>query len=286
MKNCWIFLIIISFMSLISCSKKDETYNDSTKLILNISIDNRTRISKQSFEKGDKIGFYLVNYVNNMPGILGNILNTEKVNIEYEYNGTFWNAPDGEEIYLNNTYSDLYAYYPYDYEMNRTNEKMNLAAYPFSIQTDQSSSLIENDFLWSKVTKLNNENSEAQVIFQHLMGRCEINLKFNDSIEKPEDPNLKIHNTKTHCTINLRVGEVFAIDGNEIIHPQKNSKTNTGFDKTYDVILIPQIIEKGTPFFSVNIDNYTLIYELEEDLTISSQELYVFNMTVGSAQLP
>ncbi|MDU1889926.1 MAG: fimbrillin family protein [Dysgonomonas sp.] len=278
-------LFLVSVLSFASCTNDDKD-SDIVALNLNVSIDNRQRISKQAFTDGDRIGLYLVNYTNDNPGILGDVFATRYFNSEYILNGAGWYANDGKEIFMSNAYSDLYAYYPYDPEMSKTSDKMNLTAYPFRIQTEQSASSTQSDFLWAKTPKLSVLDPQAIIIFKHLMSRFEINLKFNNQSEIPSDPQLKIYNMQTFCTINLRTGITSPAGEVSVIKPYRTSNTTEGFDFTYDVIIVPQFIMGGTPLFSVTTDNSTLIYETENDITVTAQNIYTFNMTVGTAQTP
>jgi len=271
---------------LTACSKDDDRNYDTVALNLNTSIDNHLRISKQLFTDGDLIGLYIVNYTNDTPGILGDVFATKYFNAGYIFNQAVWRPDDGhgQEIYLGEVYSDLYAYYPYDPEMSKSTDKMNLSAYPFRIETEQNSTSSQSDFLWAEVSRLSAEDPYANVIFRHLMSRVEINLKFNDQAEIPSDPQLKIYNTQTLCFINLRVGEASPAGEVKVIYPYRVLKTAEGFDFTYDVVIIPQFIAKGTPLFSITSNDSTLIYETASDITVLPQNIYTFNMTVGTAQ--
>lgn len=273
-----IYILLVITM-LISCSEHEDD-SPNVPLRLNISIYNQPRISKQAFQNGDKVGLYLVDYVDQVPGILGNVFQTRYFNIEYRLDNGGWYAADGQEIYMNGNFSDLYTYYPYDPEMSRVSGKMDLTAYPFSIETEQSDLSDANDFLWAKSSLLSASDAQANIIFRHLMSRIEVNLDFNDGMEIPDDPQFKIYNTQTSCTINMRTGAVQPNGEAGTILPHRLSNADAGFDVTYNAIIIPQVIPQGTPLFSVTTNNQTLIYETESELTILPQNIYTFNMTI------
>lgn len=277
--NYTIFLFICLFI--MSCSDDDNKHQGNIALELNISVYNSPRISKNDFQTDDQVGLYLVDYTaDGIPGILGNLFNTRYVNVAYIYNSTNWYADDGQEIFVTGNYSDLYAYYPYDPEMSKTPNKMNLGAYPFSVETDQRNFSAPSDFLWAKVSLLSAADPQANIIFRHLMGKFEINLKFDNPSELPSDPQLRIYNTQISSTINLRTGVVSPVGETKVIDPYKIPDTNTGFDFTYNAIVVPQFLPQGTPLFSVTTNGATLIYETESDITIVPQNVYTFNMSV------
>jgi len=275
---------LIPFIGLIPIScNSDDDHPETKELILHTSI-NETRVSKLTFSKGDEIGVFLVDYINGSPGELGGISNAESMNIRYTYTGDNWFPPSGEEPLLGETISDLYTYYPYDEEMSRIPEKANLTAYPFTIASNQTNYSQEDDFLWSKITGLSATNNQAIIVYRHLMGRFEVNLQFEDPISTTSGADLYIYNTKTECTINLRVGEVTAHGSSSIIKPEISSSITSGYDITYNAILVPQLIPVGTPLFTVETENGTLLYETDREINIESQKLYIFNMVVKSVE--
>lgn len=283
--NRYYSILLLSILIFTSCSENDDDDRSSMPIQLNTSIYNRPRISKQLFHEGDKVGVYLVDYTNDTPGVLGNIFQTRYFNIEYAMDDAFWYAPDGQEIYIGNGYADLYTYYPYDAEMSRVPGKTDLTAYPFQIQTDQSAHPTGSDFLWAKSTRINGSDQQANIIFKHLMSCFEINLFFNDRQEIPTDPQLKIYNTQTACTINMRTGMASANGQTSVLTPFSSAQTAEGYDFSFNAIIIPQTITRGTPLFSVTVNNRTWIYEAESDINILAQDVYTFNMTVNTSSI-
>lgn len=283
-----IFLFwILILMCFSACAEEDEDECRCGKITLNISIDDRPLITKQNFNDGERIGVFLVDYSGTTPGILGDYSSTRNFNIEYILSGSYWYPAGGEELFLTESLSDLYTYYPYDEEMSRTPDKMNLTAYPFRISTEQTTFNGENDFMWSKASMLSVNNPQANMIFKHLMSRCEINLQFNNEDDIPDDPLLKVYNTQTYGTINLRTGTVTPLGEIKEISPYRNPLVNEGYDFTFDVIILPQYLPQGTPLFSVTTaGGETLIYRTESDITVFPQNIYTFNMTVGTVQTP
>jgi len=283
MKKIWLSFYLLIGILLTGCTS-DDSSAVKQNLILDVSID-RTRITKNSFTEGDNIGIYLVDYLNESPGILGEASSSRLTNGEYIFSGSFWYPHNNMQVFLDETFTDLYAYYPYDEEMSHTPEKEDLTAYPFSLQPDQRISSEENDFLWSKIPQLSGINNKANITFRHLMSRCIINLKYNDAENMPLDPELTVYNLKTRCTINLRVGEVTPLNESLPVKPGINLVSTPGYDITYDVILIPQVIPSGTPLFTVNTGAEVIYYETEREITIKPQGLYTFNLTVAKSSI-
>lgn len=276
-----VFISAVVTLLFISCADDPDCGEKTAMLTINATIHN-TVIAKQTFVGDDRIGIYLVSYINDTPGILGDVNQTAAVNVEYIYDTSgFWYSNDGTDIFLDQQLSDLYAYHPYDWGMSRHPDKRNLAAYPFQVELDQHAATDHSDFLWAKVPALSEANFTAPIVFQHLMCRCEINIRLADGIETAITPQLQVHNTSTSCTINMRNGQVTPGTGTHIVIPSVNAVTQPGFDFTYDAILVPQSLVTGTPLFTITINDDTYVYELTEDLVMQSQECYKFNLVAG-----
>lgn len=280
--NIIVAALIVLFCTL-SCTDEAECGSKSAALDINATIHS-TIIAKQSFIQDDCIGVFLVSYINGVPGTLGDINQTTAVNIEYAFDTSgYWYSKDGTDIFLDENPSDLYAYHPYDEEISREPGKTNLTAYPFAINTDQQTAGGEtSDFLWAKVPALSASNFIAPIVFQHLMCRCEINIRLADGVESTINPALRVHNTRTACTINLRNGQITANAATGIVIPAVNAVTTPGYDYTYDAILIPQKITGGTPFLTIRLGEETYMYQLPADLDMVAQESYQFNLVAGS----
>jgi len=238
---------------------------------------------KSSFDEEDRLGIFQVEYINGLPGTLGDLLNPGGYNVPYMYADSRWQPAGDREILLDDTFSDLYFYFPYDAGIGVDAARRNLSAYPFSIAEDQRVSVENSDFLWARVEQVSSRVPVVNVVVQHLMSRCEINLRFRDMEEMPDDPDLVIHNTLDQCTINLRNGAVTPLQYESPIIPHRVSQTTEGFDFTYEAILVPQLIPEDTPLFSVTVNNEILIFETEYTVELESGKSYVFNMTVSSA---
>lgn len=278
-----ILLTVLAGLYGISCSSNDDAYEQMTpqKLDIQAAITSTYTVDKQYFSSNDHIGVYLVDYINDQPGVLGDIANSSK-NIRHTLQDSKWVADVGKEIMLYSSTSDVYAYYPYDMEMGKISGKLNLAAYPFSVKCNQQAAVSDSDFMWTKAAGLSNTNNRANLVFEHLLSKLVVNIRHNDI--QTDDLNLKIHNTLTSSSINLRNGDVIATGNKRIISAAINPVAEEGFELKYEAILIPQIIPSGTPLFSVIANGSMLIYTTDQDLELSPHKSYTFNLAIGEAK--
>ncbi|MCC8154923.1 MAG: fimbrillin family protein [Tannerellaceae bacterium] len=275
----WLFIILIACQV---CHNRDDGYGVTCLALFNISVAGDGLI-KNEFDTDDRVGVFQVDYINGSPGVLGDLLNPGQYNVPYVYRNNEWQTDGEMEILLDDTFSDLYFYFPYDAEIGVDASKRNLSAYPFSVSANQRESIEQSDFLWTKIEQVSSRSPVVNVVVSHIMSRCEINLRFRDLEEIPDDPELVMHNTIEQCTINLRDGSVTPLQYETPIIPHPMKETVSGFDFTYEAILVPQIIEKDTPLFSVMVNNEILIFETDYTIQMKSGKYYVFNMTVSSA---
>ena len=133
---------IISLMvcCLIAVACNDSLYNEGAeggvraiKLIGNIRQENATRASDYGFVTGDRMGIFIVDYDDGVPGTLAASANRAS-NVLYTFDGEeyVWSAP--LEIYWRDSRTpiDVYGYYP------GVNYIENPTAYQFEVSWQQS----------------------------------------------------------------------------------------------------------------------------------------------------
>ena len=265
-----IFILLFVLLGVAGCTDTAAIFpNDMQKMDLYTSINDKT--PGLAFQIGDQIGVYPVRYKNNVSGTLGDVSNT--MNACYTYTTSGWEAVVDNEIYLDETPIDLYAFFPYDPEMSRTQEKLNLSAYPFDVSGEQAKK--NNDFLWAKTSFISVQSPTAGLTFEHLMSRIVINLM---NCEPADDiPEVSLHNVITGCTINLRTGVITPTGQHKVVIP----KPSMGYSQTFEAILPPQTIMSGTPLFLIKYQEDTWVYYLSEDVDFKSLNNYTFNLTIS-----
>lgn len=287
-KKLYISLLItaicFSFASCISDNECAKSNRLSVSFVADIENRNlQTRSTKSGFSENDNIGVYMVDYNNDASMPIGTI--SEFMNAEHIYNGNFWYSKNGEELYLttDQTKADLYAYYPFDYEMSRVSGKTDLRVYPFNVEKDQSLSSQKSDFLWAKYSGLSGSNTIAKLTFKHILTKVIINLTYGN-LGNGTEPIL-IHNLTREALIDMENGNVFntGLNSNSDIIPFIHYEANKGFDKTLSAIIIPQFVDSGTSIFSVNINDELYAFTMENPILFESGYSYTFNLIIGEA---
>ena len=101
-----------------------------------------TKASETAFESGDEIGVYVTEYKGDIPSMLqlsGNFGNNSRLSL----NGSEWTL--SPQIWWGEGKYDVYAYYPFDSEINSVDE------YCFEVLSDQrGEGFTRSDFMWAR----------------------------------------------------------------------------------------------------------------------------------------
>lgn len=249
MKKLFALASIASLM--FSCSENIEETPFEEKLPISISVDMQTRANDTTFESGDAVGIYVVNYDGTTAGTLkaeGN----QADNAEFVFNGGGWNSD--EPIYWKdkNTSADFYAYYPYS-------ASINIAAQPFAVEADQSNedNFWASDFLWGKSTKVSPTSNAVNIQTNHVLSRIIVEIKpgsgFTSASWAAANKSVKICDVKTSATINLATGVATATGNNGEIVPLATSSN-------YKAMVVPQTVADDSKLIVVTVDGTEYVY--------------------------
>ena len=260
MKKIFSIIAVATLMTM-GCDKNidvesGEKYNPN-EIRIEAEINN-TRASATSFEIGDKMSLYAVEYSGDEVAKLqvsGNYLNNELMT----YDGTSWigNRP----LYWSENHCDFYAVYPYQQPETVTN-------YLFDLPLDQNSPETEDDLsgyeaadlMWAKATKVSQSDNAVQLQFKHMMSRVVVKLERGENYEGelPEDITVHLYNTVTSAEVNFAKGSLqrYAYGEKETITMKRLSSD------TFAAIVVPQNIERRTPLVEVTMEGiaYLLSY--------------------------
>ena len=235
-----------------------------------------TKATESAFEQGDVIGIYVTEYQGETAPplqISGNWAN----NVSVLFDGSSWNA--SRKIFWGEGMMDVYGYYPY-----MTPESID--SNPFSVMLDQStpesdgqlSGYEASDFLWCKVTGVDQSTETVPLQFRHCMSKMVIQLVKGPSYEGefPEDAEVYIHSTVPTATIDFTTGSVTKNMFGEMATIRARKVDND----TYEAIIVPQKLETRRPF--VEIITGGVSYLLEDTFQFKSGMQHTLSLTINS----
>lgn len=271
-------LTLVSLATLMfSCSKNNDLIPDIEKLPIKISIGQQTRANDDTYENGDKVGIYVVNYDGATAGAL-TTSNNQVNNKQFTYDGSKW-TPE-ESIYWKdgNTAADFYAYYPYS-------SSPNISAHPFSVQKDQSNedNFWASDFLWGKAIKISPTPNAVSIQTNHSLSRIIVDIKpgegFTAESWAAATKSVKICDIKTSATINLSTGVATETGSKGEIIPLATAETGTTL--SYKAMMIPQVVTENSKLVVVTIDDTDYIFRKE--YTFSSNTIHKFTVIINKS---
>ena len=271
-----LFILAIAICTLLSCSK-GNLISHIEKIPINISVGQQTRANDTTYENGDEVGIYVVNYDGSTAGSLeeeGNQVD----NMRFEYNGGAW-TPDASIYWKDkSTSADFYAYYPY-------NASANVSAHSFSVQADQSTedAFWASDFLWGKTTKVSPTKNAVPIETNHSLSRILVDIKpgngFTAESWATATKSVKICDVKTSATIDLSTGIATATGNNGEIIPLAAAKTGTTL--SYKAMMIPQVVADNSKLVVVTVDGVDYVYR--KGFTFKANTQHKFTIKVNKS---
>lgn len=269
--------------------------NNGSKPMATASNQAASRVSDAAgFEQDDQISFYAVKYNGSTPSPLGQDANTYINNEVYSRTGDLFRSWDGaafRERYFPNDGSaiDIYGIYP-----RMAANPADFEAYEFAVKADQTDIVdyYASDLLMGKSPKIEPTAVPCKLIFNHLMARVVINIKLTGFENGTSISQIKMLNTSTKATVNLRAyntttgvaGATVGVSTPLDITPNKLSTAVAGFDNTYVAVIPAQLFASGSDLIGIttstaNKDKYTLKVGSSQ-LALQSGLEHIFNITV------
>ena len=229
-----------------------------------------SRVSDASFDSGDHIGLYVVNYANGTTGTLKNTGNHVN-NMRFTYTASsVWEADTPVYWADNETHADFYAYHPYTGSISHVNQLS------FSVKTSQAAEADYkgSDFVYGKTANVAPTENAVNIMASHLMSNMLITVKpgngFTSEALAAADIQVAVNGVKTAATIDLATGAVTASGGAKTCTPWLS-------DGTYKLLVVPQTVA-STQLITVTIDGKP--YNLTKEFTFEQGKVYSFPVVV------
>ena len=242
-----------------------------------------TRAGQDGFADKDKIGTFIVDYVDGVPGEL--LLEGNRAdNLYYTYNEASNRWVPSYDVYYKdkNTPVDIYGYYPAD-------KPGDIKEYAFEVQKDQRnpvsgsnmSGYEKSDFLWAKAEKKTSADRIVWLNFTHRMAGIRVSLLEGQGFGEGEwaalDKDILVQSTVRTATINLATG---------VVSPTSAHAPATGIipideGGEYRAVVIPQTVAAGTKLITATVGGQ--VYDLikDEDMVYTSGKQHNFSISIN-----
>lgn len=272
-----IFILAVATLLMLGCNKGvDTSVINPNEIRVEASVK-QTRAAGTSFEIGDKMGLYAVEYNGDEVASLqvaGNFINNEALT----YDGSAWAG--GRTLYWSDKPCDFYGIYPYQ-------EPATVSEYLFDLPTDQNSPETDDalsgyeaaDLLWAKATKVSREDGAVQLQFKHMMSRVVVKIERGEKYEGelPEDITVHLYNTVTTAEVDFTHGSL-----QRYAHGEKETITMKQLSgDTFAAIVVPQNIERRTPLVEITMEG--IAYLLNYSMSFRPGYQHTITVTLNSS---
>ena len=236
----------------------------------------QTKATDTEFETNDRIGLYVVNFVD---GVAGNLAssNNHVNNMGFTFDISTdpkW-TPDEEIFWFDGaTNADFYCYYPYTATIE------DVSSFPFLINSNQSilANYKSSDFLWGNKTGIAPTSSPVPVLLSHCFSLMKIILEAGDGFTEDDlvanNVSIGINNIKNNALIDLSDGVVTASGSTVTISPYYTGTF-------YKALAVPQSIANGTNLLTINVGGINYYFSIGTALAFESNKIYTFTITLS-----
>lgn len=265
--------LILAFASCIIAASCSNTENDSPfmkndNVSFTPSMKAVTRATETEFEEKDEIVVYAVKEDENGNTELkpsGNYADY----IRYTYTGGRFINEKG--IVRPTEFGVRYfAIYPYP-------AVTSVPTFKFSVKTNQGASgqytLSDLCTAVSDVTSA----KDVDLVFSHRLSHVVVNLEGEDL--GTGYATVRLNDVNTGCDVNLNNNTFVAYDSKKTVYFTDNG-TNS-----YKVIIVPQTIEKGSPFLTVALNGKDYTLKAATDLRFASGKQQTFNLVIDKDEI-
>ncbi len=279
--HLWLIAVVILF----GCSEQlSENLDSPSTLPINltgsINQQNLTRANEQGFVSGDRMGIYIVDYVNGQPGSIST--DNRASNVIYTFDGDSYRWTASTTIYWRdkNTPVDVYGYYP------AANYISDPSAFSFEVAVDQNAqregemgNYEASDFLWGKTAGTAPTTETIMVRYSHRLAGVRVQLLKGEGMTDTEWQKLPrlvtVDNTVRTATIDLATGT--ATPSGSYDRPIRMLEQSGDFR----AVVIPQTVEAGKTLISITIDGIAYSHQLTSPMKYQAGKLHNFSITVN-----
>ena len=267
----------------VSCNQgNDLSLSDSRAMLFQVTSHNAaTKVAEGAFEEGDRVGLFVVDYVDETTPaplqISGNRANNEPMTLDEGQ----WRT--GRTLYWGEGKSDVYAYYPYWETLAEVD------AQPFSVATDQTTAeaVEASDLLWAKAEGVAQADGAVSLEMKHVLSRLVVRIMAGEDYigSLPAAATVHLHSTVTDALVSLSNGSVEKdpYSGARSIQMRNCGVRNyaDGQAVVYEAIVVPQMLASSVPLLEIN--SKSVSYLLEDAFNFKPGVSYTYTAVLNAS---
>ncbi len=261
--------LIAALAAFTACQKTASVQPvEDQPMLVNLSVGLETKVSDTSFDEGDKVAVYMVNYVDGIPGTLltaGNHYDCQAYTL-----GSVWS---GETMYWldKTTKADFYVFHPYAVPAD-------VNAHRFQTAVDQSdlASYKASDFVWGKTEGIAPTKETVCINTSHILSNVKIIVKpgngFTAEALAAADLKVRVNDVLTEAVIDLADGSITAGGTSSDVIPYNEGEY-------YRAVIVPQTVSAGSELIVLTVNGVD--YALKKGFTFRPGVKHKFTVTVN-----
>lgn len=261
--------LIAAVVALAACQKTAPVQPiENQAMPVNLSMGLETKVSDTSFDQGDKVAVYMVNYAGDTPGTLlttGNHYDCQAYTL-----GSVWS---GETMYWldKTTKADFYAFHPYAVPSD-------VNAHHFQAAADQSAlaSYKASDFVWGRTDGVAPTKEAVIINTKHILCNVKIIVKPGDGFTAETlaaaDLKVRVNDVLTEAVIDLADGSVTASGTASDVIPYDEGEY-------YRAVIVPQTIADDSELIVLTVNGVD--YALKKGFSFRQGVKHKFTVTVN-----
>lgn len=282
MKKIYISLLLA--LALTACNEGNitpEAVAVSDNMSFNVLAPGlQTKVVGNAFEESDVIGLYVTDYIDDTTPMPLQISGNRANNMVVTYDGAVW-TPE-RTIFWGEGKSDVYAYYPYIYEMQDVESQY------FEVATDQTGDgYMASDLLWAKAEGVRQVDGAVSLQMKHIMSKLTVKIVAGEDYigSLPDDASVLLHGTATEAYVDFTKGSVSKgkySEAKSIKMRKLGVRTYEGVEAVvYEAIVVPQMLQNPIPLIEIN--SKSVSYILEDSFTFRPGIAYTYTATLNTS---
>lgn len=286
MKHTFRYLLIPALMTMCGCTEDlvqqgGVQTEPGLPITFNAAYPTASRATDAGFEDGDRMGLFVLDYVDGEPQAIDG--EPHASNVRFEFDETDHKCKGVTDLYWTdaNTPADLVAYYPFQTEIS------DVRAMDVVVERRQDTSGTEqnmggyetSDLLYAKVTKAMPTAGAIDMTFNHALAGIRVTLVKGSGFAADEwssiDKSVIVTNTVTDGKIDLSDGSVTTGS------TAPASIIPLVYGEDFRAVTVPQTVAAGTRLFAITVDGQGYDFARDADMVFRQGKMHSFTITVS-----
>lgn len=285
MKHIYKYLLVSAVLTLCGCSDEFGLCGDRDDarlpIMFSATYPTATRASDAGFESGDRMGLFVLDYVDGVPQAVDG--NPHAANVRFEFDETGHKCVGVTDLYWTDadTPADFVAYYPFRTEID------DARAMSVSVERRQDTESTDtkmggyeaSDLLYARVEKVMPTSSAVDMTFRHALAGIRVALVAGNGFGADEwsrlEKSVLVTNVVTDGRIDLADGKVTLGSSSPV------SVVPLVYGEDFRAVTVPQTVAAGKRLFAISVDGQGYDFTRDSEMVYAPGKMHSFTISVA-----